>query len=173
MESSAHEVGLKTTRPYVSMLGSPTGTGHRRGWRCQPRGPKGHDSNMAYFFLVERGPRPGLQLSVALGRPLVMGRGSAVDLPLPAEDRTISRRHVEVLADHEGVMVKPLSNSGLTLVNGVPVARRTKLGVGDSVQLGETLVRLFTDAAPTPDDEEEGEDGVEDVHDAILVSDSS
>jgi eukaryotic-like serine/threonine-protein kinase len=112
---------------------------------------------MAYFFLLERGPRPGLQLSVSTGAPLVLGRGSKADLPLPAEDRSISRRHAEVMADASSVQIKPLPNSGLTLVNGVPIARSTSLSSGDTVQVGETLLRLFTDDSPSQEHAEEAE----------------
>lgn len=87
----------------------------------------------------------------------MLGRGSKVDLPLPAEDRTISRRHAEVIADASTVHIKPLPNSGLTLVNGIPIARSTLLSSGDTVQVGETLLRLFTDDSPSQEHTEEAE----------------
>lgn len=112
---------------------------------------------MAYFFLVERGPRPGLQLAVPHGRSQTLGRGSQVDVALPAEDRAIALRHVEVVGESDAVVVTPLPNSGLTLVNGVPISRSARLSAGDSVQLGYTLLRLFSDDATVREDTEEGE----------------
>ena len=126
-----------------------------RGCRLCARAQRLH--TMAYFFLVERGPRPGLQLAVPLGHPQTFGRAFEVDVPLPAEDRTIALRHVEVLGEADGVVVTPLPNSGLTRVNGVPISRATRVGSGDSVQLGHTLLRLFSDGPSAQEEPAEAE----------------
>ncbi|MFW5741314.1 MAG: FHA domain-containing serine/threonine-protein kinase, partial [Myxococcota bacterium] len=59
--------------------------------------------------------------------------------------------------DAGDVVILPLPNSGVTLVNGVPVSQRTPLSPGDSVQLGDTVLRLFTDDAPGREEAEEPE----------------
>jgi len=95
---------------------------------------------MAYFFLVERGPRPGLQLAVPKGRPQIVGRGSACDLPLPAEDRAIGLRHTELWGDANHVHVTPLPQGGMTLVNGERVNGPASISPGDSLQVDRKSV---------------------------------
>lgn len=112
---------------------------------------------MALFFLVERGPRPGLQLALAEGQAQVLGRGTTVDLPLPALDRAIALRHAEVIAGTDTAFIQPLPNSGPVWVNGSLIDEPTMISAGDTVQLGETLLRLFTDGAPCAELLEESE----------------
>lgn len=112
---------------------------------------------MALFFLVERGPRPGLQLALAEGQAQVLGRGTTVDLPLPALDRAIALRHAEVISEVDRAYIQPLPNSGPVWVNGTLIGEATMLSAGDTVQLGETLLRLFTDGAPCAEPLEETE----------------
>jgi hypothetical protein len=106
---------------------------------------------MALFFLVEKGPRPGLQLALTEGRPQVLGRGATVDLPLPAEDRSIATRHAEVFASASTVWIHPLPNVPTVLVNGSPIDAPAQISPGDSIQLGDTVVRLYSDQGPSLD----------------------
>lgn len=100
---------------------------------------------MAFYFLVERGPRPGLQLELADGLPQVMGRSGTADLPLPAEDREVDPRHVEIVADAARVHVRALPNTSPFLVNDRVMQQDAELAPGDCLQLGRTTLRLLTD----------------------------
>jgi serine/threonine protein kinase len=60
-------------------------------------------------------------------------------------DRTIAVRHAEVVAGPTSAYVQPLPNTGSVRVNGAPIQAATEVFVGDSVQIGETILRLYTD----------------------------
>ncbi|HQB42600.1 MAG TPA: FHA domain-containing serine/threonine-protein kinase, partial [Polyangiaceae bacterium] len=82
------------------------------------------------------------------GRPLILGRGMTVDLPLPAEDSGIALRHAEVLVSPLDVQIHPLPNVGPVFVNGSPIENATRMVAGDSLQVGDTTIRLYSDQGP-------------------------
>lgn len=71
------------------------------------------------------------------------GRGEEADLHIDDED--VSRQHVELVHDLEGVMVRDLGSKNGVLVGGRAVQSR-RLASGDEVTLGATVVR-FEDPA--------------------------
>ena len=73
-------------------------------------------------------------------RPLVLGRALACDLPVL--DPTISRRHAELSLSEGRVMVRDLGSSNGTIVRGrrIPANQRTPISVGDTIEVGSTVV---------------------------------
>jgi adenylate cyclase len=81
------------------------------------------------------------------GRSVVVGRGVTTDVPI--YDPTISRRHAELTAGADGVLVKDLGSSNGTCINGARV-KSGKLVPSDSVTFGKVLFRLENAPAPQP-----------------------
>ncbi|HEX2449624.1 MAG TPA: adenylate/guanylate cyclase domain-containing protein [Gemmatimonadales bacterium] len=86
------------------------------------------------------------------GRPLILGRGVASDVPI--YDPTISRRHAELTVTGDGVQVKDLGSSNGTSINGRRVTTG-RLGPNDSVSFGKLTFQLQAvrspgDVAPPP-----------------------
>ena len=73
------------------------------------------------------------------GRVLILGRGTACDLPV--YDPTISRRHAELTATPDGVELRDLDSSNGITVNGRRSAGAT-LHPGDTVAFGKVEFRL-------------------------------
>jgi adenylate cyclase len=81
------------------------------------------------------------------GRTVVVGRG--VESDLTVLDPTISRRHAELTAGPEGVMLRDLGSSNGTHVNGRRLATAS-LAPGDAVSFGKVSYRLEIAPAPPP-----------------------
>jgi hypothetical protein len=79
---------------------------------------------------------------------LILGRehGSA---DLVIDDPGVSRRHARVLANGGGVIVEDLGSSNGTYVNGERIAEPVKLGAGDEVQVGATVLGIEGGTAAT------------------------
>jgi adenylate cyclase len=84
-------------------------------------------------------PTDDQRFDLPQGRPVVVGRG--VDSDLTIYDPTISRRHAELTAGPDGVMVKDLGSSNGTHVNGRRLAE-ARLAPGDSITFGKVSFRL-------------------------------
>ena len=79
------------------------------------------------------------------GRTVVVGRG--VDSDLTVLDPTISRRHAELTAGPDGVLVKDLGSSNGTHVNGRRLTT-ARLAPGDSVSFGKVSYQLELVSTP-------------------------
>ena len=90
-----------------------------------------------YLEVVE-GPEPGRQLP--LERPVVIGRGDAVDFALA--DPNVSRRHCEVTPSEDGVIVRDLGSSNGTFVNNQELVDSARLTPGDDLLVGVTVLEL-------------------------------
>ena len=88
--------------------------------------------------LVAEG-RPDVRFPLAVGEVSV-GRGADADIRLDSPE--VSRRHARLRHRRGGIEVEDLSSSNGTLVNGVPVHGRARLGPGDRVQFGPARFRL-------------------------------
>lgn len=73
---------------------------------------------------------------------LLLGRSRSCQLVLP--DPSVSRSHVLVLVEGEGVRVKDLDSSNGTYVNGQLIQEETALEIGDRLSVGETELTLET-----------------------------
>lgn len=91
------------------------------------------------FLYVERGPGQGQLLEVKQGT-VVVGRASVSDLRL--QHPSISRRHAQVKRVREQFYIKDLGSQNGTFVNKERIKGEVELKPGDSIALGNALVRL-------------------------------
>lgn len=91
------------------------------------------------FLYVERGPGAGQLLEVKQG-VVVIGRASVSDLRI--QHPSISRRHAQIKRLGEQFFVKDLSSQNGTFVNKQRLASEIEIKFGDSLALGNALVRL-------------------------------
>src|SRR6185437_15882393 len=71
---------------------------------------------------------------------LVLGRRADVFGGEPLDDAQLSRRHAEIRQENGQLFVRDLGSRNHTFLNGRKVAARARLGVGDVVRIGGTLV---------------------------------
>jgi pSer/pThr/pTyr-binding forkhead associated (FHA) protein len=83
--------------------------------------------------------RPPLRLETA-DRRYLAGRGESCDLRLASEE--ISREHLEIVRQWDGVVVKDLGSKNGVLVNGALLTAPQRLRDGDTVQVGPAILRL-------------------------------
>ena len=79
---------------------------------------------------------------------LVLGREHPT-ADLVIADPGVSRRHARVFTHNGGVIVEDLGSSNGTYVNGERISGPVELGIGDEVQLGETVLGVQGSTAPT------------------------
>lgn len=91
------------------------------------------------FLYVERGPGAGQLLEVKQGS-VVVGRASVSDLRL--QHPSISRRHTQIKRVGEQFFVKDLGSQNGTFVNKERIATEVEVKPGDSIALGNALLRL-------------------------------
>ena len=91
------------------------------------------------FLYVERGPGAGQLLEVKQGT-VVVGRASVSDLRL--QHPSISRRHTQLKRQGEQFFVKDLGSQNGTFVNKQRIATEVEVKPGDSIALGNALLRL-------------------------------
>ncbi len=94
-------------------------------------------------LIVLQGPDKGRTLRTA-DDVAVIGRGSD---QLPLTDQTISRRHAELRVADGSWMLVDLNSANGTYVNGVRIAKPTRLKHGDQIRLGGTLLAYTGDEA--------------------------
>jgi hypothetical protein len=86
---------------------------------------------------VVSGPAAGR--SMRIERDLVIGR-EAADLTIA--DAEMSRRHAMVRPTEEGLVIEDLGSTNGTFVNGVRVARPTRLSGGSTIKVGTTEIAV-------------------------------
>ncbi len=91
------------------------------------------------FLYVERGPGAGQLLEVKQGS-VVVGRASVSDLRL--QHPSISRRHTQIKRVGEQFFVKDLGSQNGTFVNKERIATEVEVKPGDSIAMGNALLRL-------------------------------
>jgi pSer/pThr/pTyr-binding forkhead associated (FHA) protein len=91
------------------------------------------------FLYVEKGPGQGQLLEVKQGT-VVVGRASVSDLRL--QHPSISRRHAQVKRVGEQFFIKDLGSQNGTFVNKERINGEVECKPGDSIALGNALVRL-------------------------------
>lgn len=101
-------------------------------------GVQGGDYKPAFLY-VERGPGAGQLLEVKQGT-VVVGRASVSDLRL--QHPSISRRHTQLKRVGEQFFVKDLGSQNGTFVNKERIATEVEVKPGDSIALGNALLRL-------------------------------
>jgi len=93
-------------------------------------------------------------------RAKVIGRADDVDIPVPAQFRSVSRKHAEVWRDHRGFWIRDLGSRVGTRINLVWVDRlpQVKLVPGDLINLGgnveiQVVAGQLADESPREEDD--------------------
>jgi pSer/pThr/pTyr-binding forkhead associated (FHA) protein len=89
---------------------------------------------------VVEGPNAGLQ--VAVDRPLVVGREETADVHL--NDPRVSRRHARIAPADGEATIEDLGSANGTFVNHAQVHGSVRLGPGDQLLLGTSVMTLRT-----------------------------
>jgi pSer/pThr/pTyr-binding forkhead associated (FHA) protein len=92
---------------------------------------------------IVEGPQSGLQ--VPLDVPVEVGRADSAQLVLASDDQ-VSRRHARISPDAHGAVVEDLGSRNGTFVNGQQIFSPTRLGAGDQLVVGVTVLELRTPA---------------------------
>src|SRR5829696_1920499 len=87
---------------------------------------------------IVEGPSAGRQ--VALGQPLVVGRGQ--DAQIVLDDPRASRRHARITPHGGTAVVEDLGSSNGTFVNGNELHAPATVGPGDDILIGVTVIEL-------------------------------
>jgi hypothetical protein len=88
---------------------------------------------IAMLFLP---PRPPVRLVV--GQPCVLGRSPQCDLPIPSAGA--SRRHAHVCWETDGIVIRDLSSTNGTFVNGEKLTGPRTLEPGDRIMIGDRSI---------------------------------
>ncbi|MEJ7784405.1 MAG: FHA domain-containing protein [Solirubrobacteraceae bacterium] len=97
---------------------------------------------------VVSGPARGARLAPAR-EGLEIGRDAGEDGRLGG-DRELSRHHARISAlEGKRLMVEDLGSTNGTLVNGEPIAGPTVVATGDTIEMGDTKLRVVSPAVET------------------------
>jgi DNA-binding NtrC family response regulator len=106
---------------------------------------QGKTAQRTYLCKVTSGPSTGRQ--VALGaRAIVIGADRTCDLVL--DDPKVSRRHVEIRVQPEGLRVKDLESKNGTYIDGVRITDAVTPGT-TTIRVGDTAIRISRAAVQT------------------------
>lgn len=98
-------------------------------------------------LIVKQGPQIGILFPIT-GNRVVLGREETCDIII--QDAEVSRRHSELVWEHNGFLMQDLGSSNGTFVNGVQITTPTRLKPGDVIGLGQTgLVLEMETTSPT------------------------
>jgi predicted component of type VI protein secretion system len=106
---------------------------------------------MTPTLVFEAGPLAGQRIE--LESELVVGREDAA---LTIDDPEISRKHAAIRPVDDGFEIEDLGSRNGTHVNGSRIEGTTRLGGGDSIKLGQSVIRFesgraaATVASPVP-----------------------
>lgn len=103
---------------------------------------------------VVSGPDKGRGCRVASERPVVIGADPSCDLAL--SDRTVSRRHAEVLRQGDQLVVRDLDSTNGTYYHDARI-KEVFVPVGEEVAFGKTIVRITPDEVPFDTEPQPGE----------------
>jgi class 3 adenylate cyclase len=94
----------------------------------------------AIGIMIELSAPAATTLRVVVTQPLVIGReGTGLRIP----DAKVSRRHIEVRPDDDGLMVTDLGSTNGTYLNGTRMTGQGRVGHADSLRLGRTVLRCL------------------------------
>jgi hypothetical protein len=125
---------------------------------------------MNRFFTILEGEGKGLNkpLTSAL---MIVGRSKNADLQI--EDALVSRRHLEVRVEAEGVFVENKSTSG-SVLNGKPLVGVVSLNPGDVLEIGHTKLRYDEAVAgPSPSGRPPSVEAMESEIDGTRIADEN
>ena len=81
-------------------------------------------------------------------RVITMGRASSCTIPI--DDRFLSRRHAEIVAEGDGWVLRDNSSVNGTFVNGKRIGSPVRLAPGDHIRLGDAEVVIGGEKEPAP-----------------------
>jgi pSer/pThr/pTyr-binding forkhead associated (FHA) protein len=99
----------------------------------------------ALWLVVSEGPGTGAQHQIA--DALTLGRDDSADMRLG--DKSVSRRHAHVRVEGETAVIEDLGSRNGTFVNAERVEQPRRLRIGDSIQLGATVLELHSSRGET------------------------
>ena len=94
-----------------------------------------------YVLEIVEGPEAGRM--IALAGPVEIGRDPSAGVPLQ-QDELLSRRHVRITPDADGVRVEDLDSRNGTFVDGDQIFSPAHLAVGGQLLVGVTVLQLQT-----------------------------
>lgn len=116
------------------------GASHRHGVRFCPRcGRPCADSPPAYELLAVSGPVVTARMPLPAATVTI---GRAPDSTILLTDPKVSRYHLRLTWDGTGFFAEDLGSRGGTLLNGAPLRGVVRLGPGDTLALGDVVLRL-------------------------------
>lgn len=104
-------------------------------------------AGLALEWDADAGPR---RLALRAERPVVLGRDPRCDAVF--DSLAVSRRHAAIEADGGRFVLRPLSRTSPTRLNGRVVVRAAPLAAGDTVQLAMLELRVVAAAEGAGDD---------------------
>lgn len=109
---------------------------------------------MAEKLLIEEGDLKGLSLSLEDGKTWVIGR-DLDECQLVIEDASVSRKHLLVQRTPEGIVVENLSTTNPTFLNNQEMDKLPHLlQNGDTIKMGNEVLRYFAKSSPESPDQE-------------------
>lgn len=79
----------------------------------------------------------------------VISLGRASDCTIPIKDRFLSRRHAEIVREHDGWTLRDCGSVNGTMLNGARLLAPTPLRPGDRIGLGDSQIVLQGDETPS------------------------
>ncbi|MGE3241802.1 MAG: EAL domain-containing protein [Pirellulales bacterium] len=110
-----------------------------------------HNSNTGYWSLSGQVEDTGVVRQIPISTsPFVVGRRSGLALSLPCQ--SVSKIHAELRLAANNLLVRDLSSTNGTYVNGNRIRQESPVHSGDLVQFGNVIFQTIGgDYAPTPD----------------------
>src|SRR3954453_20123247 len=99
---------------------------------------------MSEWMLVQESPTPGREYPARAG--VTLGR-EGCDVALA--DPEVSRRHAALKESGAGIAIEDLGSTNGTFVNEARITGTVALNDGDTVRIGDTVLRLRVAAAAT------------------------
>jgi diguanylate cyclase (GGDEF)-like protein len=105
-----------------------------------PRLEKGAGPTRSAALVVLQGAESDIGNYVWIEGTVTLGRDPQIELPL--DDEMISRRHCRVVTDGPRYFVEDLQSTNGTRLNEAPLDGRAELKAGDTIRLGEIVVKF-------------------------------
>ena len=136
------EVGSKTrVLPLEELEGRPDDADDGEAARADDANATNAGNPMRLEIVA--GPDKGTRRKLS-GVRMVIGRTPGVDFLLT--DQSVSRRHVELVQNDKGVLMRDLGSGNGTKINGARVAEKV-LEHGDEIAIGKTVLRFVDEVA--------------------------
>jgi type III secretion system YscD/HrpQ family protein len=102
---------------------------------------------MPAHFIAEEGPLQGLILNLDEGEEWIIGRDPD-EADFVIEDSAVSRKQAQITRTKAGLLIRNLSRTRPTLINGEPIRESHLLIEGDRIVIGDSAFRFSNEAIP-------------------------